>query len=165
MSIPLIGSGRDRVTVLSRDEASTHDGTWQSGRLRDSTGRSWRFVARGVGAMPVGADVEVRCHVDPIPSAKRNPYAPHDVDQVVVDECYRVHLPVTAEGIVRFIDGNVAGLGAKRAAEIVRALGTNAVALLNDNSALLETVLPGKVGRDAAYCWRRWFETSWREHE
>jgi len=144
-------SVRERATILSRDPGVSDEGTWQSGRLRLAVGRECRFVARGAPFLPVGCSALVRAHWDAAPAEVVLHTGQRE--QLVLDECRDVQLPTTTSGVRDFIAANLEGIGSQRAAHIAKVLGANAVTLLNDQPALLETLFAGKVGRDLAAGW------------
>jgi exodeoxyribonuclease V alpha subunit len=142
------------VTILSRDASVLDEGTWQSGRVRLAAGRECRFVARGAPLLPVGCSALVRAHWDAAPAAVV--LLTGQREQLVLDECRDVQLPTTTSGVRDFIAANLEGIGAQRAAHIAKVMGANAVTQLNEQPALLETLFPGKVGRDLAASWTHW---------
>lgn len=147
-------SVRERATILSRDPGVSDEGTWQSGRLRLAVGRECRFVARVAPFLPVGCSALVRGHWEAAPAAVVLHTGQRE--QLVLDECRDVQLPTTTSGVRDFIAANLEGIGGQRAAHIAKVLGANAVTLLNDQPALLETLFAGKVGRDLAAGWTQW---------
>lgn len=145
---------RERATVLSRDPGVSDEGTWQSGRLRLAVGRECRFVARGAPFLPVGCSALVRGYWEAAPAEVVLHTGQRE--QLVLDECRDVQLPTTTSGVRDFIAANLEGIGSQRAAHIAKVLGADAVTQLNDQPALLETLFPGKVGRDLAASWANW---------
>ena len=104
----------------------------------------------------------MRSHIEPCGAAVSSWL--EDREQVVIDECYAVAAPTTVDGIARFVAGNIDGIGPQLAERIVRALGATTVAQVNADPALLEQILPGKRGRDAASHWRRW-RVRWEDQQ
>jgi exodeoxyribonuclease V alpha subunit len=144
-------AGRFTGMILTLDPATSSDSAWQSGTIEIGTGRRVRFAAPGIRPLPVGTLVD---------ALGFHEVHPMHGPQIRITECYRVRLPVTADGLELLLSTNVRGLGAARSRKVVSLLGTEAITRLSDDPTILERIFPGRVGRALVLSWRRW-QSEW----